>query len=89
LQRSSVLELLQQLKVVIAGNAEQMPDAASSRRRSRKSPIFIRQLGLLDIVLASFDSLVALTGQRSDRTDCYHLIPETRAFKAAVALNPF
>jgi hypothetical protein len=31
---------------------------ASSRRRSRKSPIFIRRLGLLDIIFASFDSLV-------------------------------
>src|SRR5262245_37326735 len=31
---------------------------ASSRRRSRKSPIFIRLLGLLDIVFASLESLI-------------------------------
>src|SRR6516165_3002143 len=32
----------------------------SSRRRSRKSPIFIRWLGLLDIVFASFAAATAV-----------------------------
>src|SRR5262249_22720025 len=41
---------------------------ASSRRRSRKSPIFIGWLRLLDIVFASFELLV-LTGQWGAEAD--------------------
>jgi len=42
----------------IAGNAEQVPDAGLLETAKQEAPIFIRRLGLLDIVSASFDPLV-------------------------------